>query len=153
MDAFLHRRSRPLPEGLRTRLADRAAVVRRGSRVEVSTLELVTGDVAVVASGEPFPADDLVVAGTELQADELTLTGEAYPVPKRPCRSLSGPGDEPLVEALHWGFAGTRLLTGQALVRIVFTGAETLYGEIVRSAVRGQRELTPRQTAGVPFFL
>jgi Ca2+-transporting ATPase len=147
MDAFLHWRTQASAEGLRTRLAVRAVVVRDGSRIEVSALELVPGDLAVVVSGEPFPADGLVVAGTELQADESTLTGEAYPVPKRLLPELVGPGDEPLVETLHWGFAGTRLLTGQALVRVVFTGAETLYGEIVRSVVRGQRGLTPLQTA------
>jgi Ca2+-transporting ATPase len=147
MDAFLHWRSQASAEGLRTRLAARAMVLRDGSRVEVSALELVPGDLAVVASGQPFPADGVVVAGTELQADESTLTGEAYAVPKRPLQEPVGPGDEPLVETLHWGFAGTRLLTGQALVRVVFTGAETLYGEIVRSAVRGRRALTPLQMA------
>lgn len=147
MDAFLHWRSQASAEGLRTRLAERALVVRDGGRVEVSALELVPGDLAVVASGEPFPADGLVVDGAELQADESTLTGEAFPVPKRPLPEPVGPGDEPLVETLHWGFAGTRLLTGQALVRVVFTGPETLYGEIVRSAVRGVRGLTPLQMA------
>ncbi len=137
MDAFLHWRSQASAEGLKTRLAERAVVVRDGRRVAVSALELVPGDLAVVASGEPFPADGLVIAGAELQADESTLTGEAYPVPKRPLQEPVSPGDEPLVETLHWGFAGTRLLTGEAAVRVVFTGAETLYGEIVRSAVQG----------------
>ncbi len=147
MDAFLHWRSQASAEGLRARLAERAVVVRDGRRVEVNVLELVPGDLARVGSGEPFPADGLVVAGTELQADESTLTGEAYPAPKRALQEPVGQGDEPLVETLHWGFAGTRLLTGEALVRVVFTGGETLYGEIVRSAVRGQRALTPLQTA------
>ena len=147
MDAFLHWRSQASAEGLKTRLSDRAVVMRDGRRVAVSALELVPGDLVVVTSGEAFPADGLVVAGADLQADESTLTGEAYPAPKRPSPEVLGPGDEPLVETLHWGFAGTRLLTGQALVRVVFTGGETLYGEIVRSAVRGQRALTPLQAA------
>jgi Ca2+-transporting ATPase len=147
MDAFLHWRSQASAEGLRTRLAERAVVVRDGRRVAVSALDVVPGDLAVVAPGEPFPADGLVLAGAELQADESTLTGEAYPVPKRPVQALVDPGDEPLVETLHWGFAGTRLLTGQALLRVVFTGPETVYGEIIRSVVRGQHALTPLQTA------
>jgi Ca2+-transporting ATPase len=146
MDAFLHWRSQASAEGLRTRLAERALVIRDGERVDVHALELVPGDLVVVASGEPFPADGLVVDGIDLQADESTLTGEAFPVAKQLAGELD-PGDEPAVETLHWGFAGTRLLTGQALVRIVFTGGETLYGEIVRSAVRGRLTLTPLQTA------
>jgi Ca2+-transporting ATPase len=147
MDFFLHRRSQASAEGLRTRLAQRALVVRDGRRVEVNALDVVPGDLAIVGSGEAFPADGLVVAGAELQADESTLTGEAYPVAKHVLEHPAAREDELLVETRHWGFAGTRLLTGEALVRIVFTGAETLYGEIVRSAVRGQRAPTPLQTA------
>ena len=44
-------------------------------------------------------------------------------------------------------FAGTRLLTGEARVRVVYTGGETLYGEIVRSAIHGTHEVTPLQAA------
>lgn len=147
MDAFLHWRSRASTEELRSRIAERAVVVREGRRREVSALELVPGDLAVVAPGEFFPADGLIVGGADLQADESTLTGEAYPVAKRPWSGPSGPGEAPLVDAVHWGYAGTRLLTGAALLRVGFTGPETIYGEIVRSATRGRHALTPLQAA------
>jgi Ca2+-transporting ATPase len=147
MDAFLHWRSQASTEGLRSRLAERAVVVRDGRRREVSTLDLVPGDLVVVSAGEVFPADGLVVAGADLQADESTLTGEAYPVAKQPWRGPAGPGPTSLVDAVHWGCAGTRLLTGSALLRVVFTGSETIYGEIVRSAAQGRRTPTPLQAA------
>ncbi len=51
------------------------------------------------------------------------------------------------IDGKHWGSAGTRLLTGEARVRIVDTGAATIYGEIVRSAVRGAHARTPLQRA------
>ncbi|HXK23501.1 MAG TPA: HAD-IC family P-type ATPase, partial [Myxococcota bacterium] len=44
------------------------------------------------------------------------------------------------------GLAGTRLLTGEARLRVVHTGRETLYGEIVRSAIGGGGR-TPLQQA------
>lgn len=147
MDAFLHRRTQASTEGLRSRLAERATLVRDGSPVEVAATDVVAGDLALVAPGESFPADGIVVAGTGLQADESALTGEAYPVVKRPLGGLPAPGPEPFVATEHWGFAGTRLLTGRATLRVVFTGGETLYGEIVRSAVRGARARTPLQAA------
>jgi Ca2+-transporting ATPase len=53
----------------------------------------------------------------------------------------------PLVDNVHWGSAGTRLLTGHARVRIAYTGAETLYGEIVRLALQGSHARTPLQRA------
>lgn len=43
--------------------------------------------------------------------------------------------------------AGTRLLKGTAKVRILFTGAETLYGEIVRFGPTGHASRTPLQSA------
>jgi Ca2+-transporting ATPase len=147
MDAFLHRRTQASTQGLRSRLAERANVVRDGAFIEVPALDVVPGDLAVVSPAEVFPADGIIVGGTDLQADESSLTGEAYPVAKRPIAAFSEAGAEPLVEAVHWGFAGTRVLTGRAMLRVTFTGAETLYGEIVRSAVHGPRAPTPLQSA------
>jgi Ca2+-transporting ATPase len=56
-------------------------------------------------------------------------------------------GVDPLVGEVHWAFAGTRVLTGEASLRVIFTGQETLYGEIVRSAIHGSHESTPLQLA------
>jgi Ca2+-transporting ATPase len=147
MDAFLHRRTQASTEGLRSRLAEHAQVVRDGVTRRMAALELVPGDLVVVGPSEAFPADTVIVAGDDLQVDEASLTGEAFPVPKRPLPGPPGGGDEPLVDARHWGFAGTRLLTGRAAGRVVFTGGETMYGAIVRSAVEGRRARTPLQQA------
>jgi len=145
MDAFLHRRAQASTAGLKSRLATMALVVRQGSAVEISTVDLVPGDLVVVTGGEAFPADGIITAGAELQADESTLTGEAFPVRKRPMTEPPRDGTEPAVGNEHWGFAGTRLLTGQATMRVIFTGGETVYGEIVRSAAKGVSSRTPLQ--------
>lgn len=147
MDFYLHRRTQASTAGLKTRLATTANVVRDGSVVTVPALDLVPGDLVVIPPGEPSPADGLVVDGTGLQVDESALTGEAYPVPKRPLGDLPRASGDPLVEEEHWVFAGTRLLTGEARVRVAYTGGETLYGEIVRSAIHGTHEVTPLQAA------
>lgn len=136
MDVYLHRRTQASTEGLRTRLATTARVLRDGEMSGVPAADVVPGDLLVVRAGETFSADGIIVAGRDLQAEESSLTGEAYPVPKRPPDAL-GAGPEPFVAHEHWAFAGTRLLTGEARVRIAWTGAETVYGGIVRSAVGG----------------
>lgn len=145
MDAYLHRRTQASTEGLRGRLADSAIVVRDGAETRVAALEVVPGDLALVGAGEAFPADGVIVAGEGLQADEATLTGESYPASKRPL--ASAPARGVAVDAAHWGLAGTRLLSGRAALRVAYTGGETLYGEIVRSAVRGTHTRTPLQSA------
>jgi Ca2+-transporting ATPase len=146
MDVVLHLRARASVEALGGTLAARATVVRDGAVQDVAAVDLVPGDVVRVGAGEPFPADGVIAAGTELQADESVLTGEAFPVRKRPL-AVAAAGDEPLVDAVHWGLAGTRLLTGRATLRLVYTGAATLYGDIVRAAVRGPRPRTPLEQA------
>ena len=146
MDAFLHRRTMASSAGLASRLASSARVLRDGRWRDIPARELVPGDLAEVKAGEYFPADGLLVSGARLQADESTLTGESLPVPKRVVEPMqaalpaSAPEDQ-------WGVAGTRLLTGQALLRIVCTGATTRYGEITRSATGGGHATTPLQEA------
>jgi Ca2+-transporting ATPase len=147
MDAFLHRRTRASIEGLSSRLATQATVERDGARRMIPSVEVVPGDLALVGAGEAFPADGLVLGGDRIQADESALTGEAYPVRKQSVDTLPRMDGEARLDSRHWVFAGTRLLTGEARVRIAFTGAETLYGEIVRSATRGEHARTPLQGA------
>jgi Ca2+-transporting ATPase len=144
MDAVLHRRTQASTQGLTSRLAHGARAHRDGAATTVPAAALVPGDLVQVGPGEPFPADGVVLDGRDLQADESILTGEAFAAVKRPLDRDPG---RVAVEAIHWGFAGTRLLTGSATIRVVFTGAETLYGEIVRSAVAGTQALTPLQRA------
>ncbi len=146
MDLFLHRRTQASTAGLASRLATTAHVVRDGVTREIAARDLVPGDLVVVATGEPFPADGIVIGGEELQADESALTGEAFPARKRPAPAPTLEG-EAAVDGEHWGLAGTRLLTGEARVLVASTGGETLYGEIVRSATRGPAARTPLQTA------
>ena len=145
MDAYLHRRTQASTRGLTSRLATAARVVRDGALVERPARDLVPGDLVEVAAGEPFPADGLVLAGENIQVEESVLTGESLPVAKRPLAVGHDVG--PPVESVHWVAAGTRLLTGRARVRVAYTGAESLFGEIVRLALQGTHARTPLQAA------
>lgn len=144
MDAFLHRRTQASTLGLRSRLASGAAVLRDGTWQRLPAAALLPGDLVEVAAGEPFPADGILLAGEGAQADESSLTGESWPVRKAPLDHGAAVAD---ASDSQWVFAGTRLLTGSARVRIVYTGRETLYGEIVRSAAGSRRVRTPLQLA------
>lgn len=150
MDAALHRRTQASIEGLRGRLVARATVMRDGEWRELASEALVPGDRVRVRAGEAFPADGLILSGESLQVDESALTGESVPVRKRPFAAARGrpaPARALSLDLSHWGQAGTRLLTGEAELRVVLTGGETLYGEIVRSSRSGTRARTPLQRA------
>lgn len=147
MDAYLHRRTQASTATLADLLAARATVVRQGQREVVDARELVPGDLVEVSGGQPFPADGLLVSVESAQVDESALTGEAYPVRKVAACSSWVPGKDMALDDSAWGFAGTRMLTGNAYLRVVFTGRETLYGEIVHTALAGRHGRTPLQHA------
>jgi len=147
MDLYLHRRTQASTEGLSSRLATQANVLRDGEVVAIAATELVPGDLVMLSAGQSVPADGILIRAESTQLDESALTGESYPVRKQPLTSLETLLAEVPVDNAHWAYAGTRLLTGTAAVRIVYTGAETLYGEIVRSTSFGRHERTPLQSA------
>ncbi len=145
MDAALHRRTQLSTRALGSSIAVSAEVVREGVVARVPARDLVPGDLVVLSPRELVPADSVVVSGGEIQVDESALTGEAVPVRKRP---IAAAREGPYVPDEHWVSAGTRLLTGQARARVVLTGQETIYGEIVRSArPLGASVRTPLQGA------
>jgi P-type Ca2+ transporter type 2C len=145
MDAYLHRRTQASTRGLKSRLASTARVMRGTMLLEQPARDLLPGDLVEVGSGESFPADGLILAGENVQVDESILSGESLPISKQ--AYVPADGTESLVDGIHWAAAGTRLLTGRARVRIAYTGADTLYGEIVRLALQGSHARTPLQAA------
>ena len=145
MDAFLHRRTQASTEGLSSLLVTDARVLRGGAEARVLATELVPGDVALVTAGEPFPADGVLIAADRVQVDESALTGEALPVRKTALESVPGSSMQAGISTASWGYAGTRVLAGEGRLLIGYTAGETLYGEIVRSAVSGTHERTPLQ--------
>jgi Ca2+-transporting ATPase len=146
MDAYLHRRTQATTEALAGRLAPEASVLRDGAVRTVPLVELVPGDLVLVEEGGTFPADGILAEGANIQVDESALTGEAMPVRKHPWRGALD-DIESYADSEQWASAGTRPLTGEARLRVVFTGRDTMYGQIVRSAREGQHERTPLQGA------
>lgn len=146
MDAYLHRRTLVSTRGLADRLAATCHVVRDSLATVIPARDLVPGDLVLLAPGDPIPADGIFVTGAEIQTDESTLTGESVPVRKSP---VSEPVRSQSVDHRFWAFAGTRLLAGEARFRVMFTGRQTLYGEIVHSAQSINSQRTPLQAAVV----
>jgi P-type Ca2+ transporter type 2C len=147
LDAYLHKRTKASVEGLSKLLAEHVRVMRDGKEIDIPALRIVPGDLLLTPANTRFPADGVIVAGDNLQVDASALTGEAMPVRKSVFTHTLTGEDAILVDDASWAMAGTRLLTGDARVRVVFTGAETLYGQIVRTAQTGNGGRTPLQKA------
>ncbi|MAL48188.1 MAG: haloacid dehalogenase [Methylophaga sp.] len=147
MDFYLHRRTQTSTQGLKNRLAATAHVIRDGSSMQITTAEIVPGDLVLLTAGDYIPADGVLLSAEVSQFDESVITGESFPLRKQSIPRLDPETTQNSVDSVHWVYAGTRLLTGSAKVRVIFTGCETLYGEIVRSVVQSRNERTQLQKA------
>jgi Mg2+-importing ATPase len=124
LDTFQEGRAIKAAEVLRSSVALKAEVKRDGVFAPVEVASVVPGDVVRVRAGDIIPADCLLLEGTAFTANEAALTGEPYPVEKRPgivTALVAG-------EASNALFRGAIAQTGEALALVVSTGRATLFG-------------------------
>jgi P-type Ca2+ transporter type 2C len=64
-------------ESLRDLTSPRALVIRDGIEKRIAGVDVVRGDLVILAEGDRVPADATVLAAHDLQCDESLLTGSA----------------------------------------------------------------------------
>lgn len=114
-------------ERLRARVATRVRVVRGGREQSVEVAEVVPGDVLALAAGSVVAADAVLLTARDFYTSEAVLTGESFPVEKRPGAL---PGAATLGERTNSLFFGTQARSGTARAVVVATGRDTEYGKI-----------------------
>ena len=111
-------------EELRRSVALKAEVKRDGAFRSVAVEAVVPGDVLRVKAGDIVPADALLLESKALTTGEAALTGEPYPVEKRPgVVTAMNAG-----EATNALFRGSVAHTGEAIALVVGTGRATVFG-------------------------
>ncbi|MFX1508913.1 MAG: cation-translocating P-type ATPase [Promethearchaeota archaeon] len=116
-------------EALQSLTADTSMVIREGLKTEISTSEVVPGDIVVLAQGDRIPADGRLLDANQLTTVEASLTGESAPVLKTASQS---PLDEdtPLHERHTMVYSGTYIATGSGRYLVTGTGEATEIGDI-----------------------
>lgn len=114
---------------LQRRLALTAKVRRGGKVVTTPFSEVVVGDIVLLSAGAVVPADGLVLKAQDLLVSEAALTGESFPVEKRPAVL---PEMTPLAGRTNAVFLGASVRSGTAEVLVVATGEGTQFGEIAQ---------------------
>jgi Mg2+-importing ATPase len=112
---------------LRARLRSEVSVLRDGAVVSLPVTEVVVGDVLQLSAGTLVAADAIVLDATDCHVSESMLTGESFPVEKKPGAL---PSDTPLPRRVNSLFLGTNVRSGVARAIVVQTGARTEFGAI-----------------------
>jgi Ca2+-transporting ATPase len=128
---------------LKNLAAPRVRVIRDSKILEVSSKELVPGDVMLLEAGVQIAADGRLLEAINLQVREAALTGEAQAVNKQV--DLHLPDDTPLGDRLNLVFQGTEVVHGRGTVLVTNTGMQTELGKIATLLQSVSSEATPLQ--------
>ncbi|NOU42218.1 MAG: magnesium-translocating P-type ATPase [Methyloglobulus sp.] len=131
LDFVQEHRAGKAAESLRQSVSVQARVIRDGKAIDIPVVEVVPGDLALLSAGDMVPADGLVLEAQDLFVKQALLTGESYPVEKRP-GTLAADATE-LQDATNAVFMGTTVISGSAKMRVVKTGTGTAIGAIADS--------------------
>ena len=120
------------------------SLLRDGRYQNVSTVEVVKGDIAILEVGEIVPADIRIISSFGLQTNESALTGESSPVAKYEKELAS---NTVLAERNNMVFAGTTVTRGRALGVVTAIGMETELGRITGLVIEAKEPKTGLQQA------
>ena len=115
---------------LREMTAPTTTVIRNGQKADISTKNVVVGDLLVLKQGDRIPADGRIVQGSSLEVNESSLTGESEPVRKNQEGTVLTKKDISIAERHNMIFYGTFITTGNAIAIAVKTGKDTEIGKI-----------------------
>jgi P-type Mg2+ transporter len=114
-------------QALQGRLALKVTVLRDGQQAVIPAEGVVPGDIVMLSAGNLIPADGVVVEARDFLVSQAALTGESFPVEKRPSPSAA---DAPLAARTNAVFLGTSVRSGTARMLVVTCGRATSYGAI-----------------------
>lgn len=116
----------------------KTTVLREGAKTQITSSELVTGDIIFLQPGDIIPADIRFLRTENIVIDESILTGESVSVSKTH-ETLKQEISEPY-KARNIGFSGTTVISGKATGVVVGIGKNTVIGNIATLTVETKRE-------------
>lgn len=129
-----------------------ARVLRSDRVLTVLAVDLVPGDILLLAQGDLIPADARLLDVVELRVDEEPLTGGELASSR--CVAPVGNGWTPVADRRSMVHAGSRIVHGAGTAVVVATGPLTVIGRAmlnrITSAQRGSlgRARAARRSAG-----
>ncbi|PLK44333.1 magnesium-translocating P-type ATPase [Emticicia sp. TH156] len=118
-------------EQLQGLISLKAMVIRDGQPQKVASAAVVAGDLLVLKAGDILPGDCLLMDANELYVNEASLTGESFPVRKEPGLIEK---ETALAKRTNCLWEGTNIVSGTAKALVVHTGADTIFGSIIKSS-------------------
>ncbi len=118
---------------------DQPVKVRRDGKVtEIPRREVVVGDIIIVEPGDEVPADARLIAATNLQIDESTLTGETLTT-----KSVDSDGNHATTYPPNIILRSTMVMNGHGEAVVENVGAMTEIEKVAQKATEATNTKTP----------
>jgi P-type Mg2+ transporter len=114
-------------EKLRAQVTIKANLLRDGKIHSIPAEKVVPGDIVQLSAGSLIPADGIVLEARDFFVNQAVLTGETFPVEKKPGPVEANAG---MPERVNTVFMGTSVRSGSARALIIQTGSRTAFGQI-----------------------
>lgn len=112
---------------LRAQITIKSSLLRGGKTETLPSEKVVPGDVVMLSAGSLIPADGIVLEANDFFVNQAVLTGETFPVEKKPG---TVPVNAGLAERTNCVFMGTNARSGTAWMLVVHTGKATVFGQV-----------------------
>lgn len=116
-------------------------VRRNGTVTEIPRKDVVVGDVIIIEVGDEIPADGRLIASTDLQIDESSLTGE--PIISKHVVTGETPSDKEATYPSDTVLRSTMVMNGNGVAVVTAVGDSTEIGKVARKATEMTAVKTP----------
>lgn len=130
-------------ESLKAMSSPTAKVIRDGKKIEISSTEIVPGDIVLLEAGDMVVADGRILENYSLKVNESSLTGESESVEK--IDSVIDSESVALADRINMVFSGSLVTYGRAKVIVTSTGMNSEIGKIASLMNQTQQRKTPLQ--------
>ncbi len=139
-----HQKAQKSLEGLKRLSSPSAKVIRDGRKQEISSTDIVPGDLVLLEAGDLVVADGRIIHNYSLQVNESSLTGESTNVEKTDALI---DGEPALGDRKNMVYSGSLVVYGRAQMLVTATGMETEIGRIARLMNDVKERKTPLQAS------
>ncbi|MCC8072763.1 MAG: magnesium-translocating P-type ATPase [Clostridiales bacterium] len=101
------------------------------AKKEISTNEIVVGDIIHLSTGDLVPADVRILSATDLFVDQSALTGESEPIEKT--GNVYCLENDTLTDINNLAFMGSTVISGSAKAVAVAVGKDTVFGSLAKT--------------------
>ena len=139
-----HKKAEKSLDSLKSLSSPNAKVMRQGKKLEISSKEVVPGDILLLEAGDLVVADGRIMENFSLQVNESALTGESTNVEKT---SAAITEEVPLADRTNMVYSSSLVTYGRAVVLVTGTGMDTEIGKIAKLMNDTKEKKTPLQVS------